>query len=365
MHLPLVDLRRQYQSIKEEIDEAVGRVLNESSFILGSDVSLFESEFAAYCGAGFAVGVDSGMSALELGMLALGIGPGDEVVTPVNSFIASSAAISATGARPVFADVDPLTYNIDREQVKEKITSRTKAVMPVHLYGQAADMEGVREVAEAYGLSLIEDACQAHGARYRGQRVGSLGQVAAFSFYPSKNLGAYGDGGMVVTNDPALAEAVMVMRNYGQKEKNRHVVLPRNRRLDSIQAAILRVKLRYLDAWNQRRRELASLYDAFLDGTKVVRPHVDRLCEHVYNLYVVQTDNRNELQGHLTSKGISTAVHYPNPIHLQPIYGGTHRRGEFAVAEHCADRILSLPIFPELTGEEVDFIAMAVKEVCA
>jgi dTDP-4-amino-4,6-dideoxygalactose transaminase len=364
MRVELSDLKRQRESIKGEIDDAVRKVLNNGCFILGDEVSMFETEFASYCDAKFAVGVDSGMSALELGMLALGIGPGDEVITPVNSFIASSAAISATGAIPVFADADPSTYNIAVEEIKKKITPRTKAIMPVHLYGQPASMAAIQEIANARGLFIIEDACQAHGACYQKRKVGSLGYVAAFSFYPSKNLGAYGDGGMVVTNDAKVAETVKAMRNYGQSDKNLHVVMPRNHRLDAIQAAVLRVKLRYLDRWNERRREVAALYDALLpDREGMLKPHVANSCEHVYHLYVVQADRRNRLREQLASKGIDTGIHYPLPIHLQPVYAGLgRRRGEFPVAERCAERIMSLPIFPEITAAEVAYIATAVKE---
>ena len=364
MQVELNDLKRQRESIKEEIDEAVQRILDSGRYILGEEVGLFEREFASYCETRFAVGVDSGMSALELSMLALGIGPGDEVITPVNSFVASSAAISMTGATPVFADADPVTYNIDVEEIKKKITSRTKAIMPVHLYGQPAAMEAIREIAKARGIYIIEDACQAHGARYQNRKVGSLGDVAAFSFYPSKNLGAYGDGGMVVTNDAKIAETVKMMRHYGQSDKNLHVMMPRNRRLDTIQAAVLRVKLRYLDRWNQRRRESAGLYDESLAGVKqIARPRAAEGCDHVYHLYVVQAERRDGLCDYLAGKGIATGVHYPIPIHLQPVYAEFgHRRGDFPAAERCADRIMSLPIFPEITKEEVAYVANAVEE---
>lgn len=363
MTIPLVALEAQLDSIREEIKAAIDRVLNDAAFILGQEVSLFEEEFAAYCGAKYAVGVDSGVSALELGMRALGIGPGDEVITPANSFIASSSAISFTGARPVLVDVDPVTYNIDPCQLRRNITPRTRAVMPVHLYGQPADMAGILEVADAHGLWVIEDACQAHGARYNGRRVGSLGHIAAFSFYPAKNLGAFGDAGAVVTNDANVADTVRTMRNYGQSEKYHHVLLARNHRLDTLQAAILRVKLRYLDQWNARRAELARLYTLLLSNEKVTTPEVAPGCDHVYHLYVIQSEDRDGLQAFLGERGIDTGIHYPIPIHLQPAYTSLgYRPGAFPVTESIATRLLSLPMFPDLKETEVEYVVRTIMD---
>jgi dTDP-4-amino-4,6-dideoxygalactose transaminase len=360
--IPLVDVGAQLRSIRGEIDAAVGRVLDGGSFILGEEVERFEEEFAAYCAAHHAVGLDSGVSALEMGMRALGIGPGDEVIVPVNSFIASSSAVSFTGATPVFVDVDPLTYNIDPHQVEKCITPRTKAIMIVHLYGQPADIDDVSSIAENNDLFVIEDAAQAHGARYRGRPVGSFGHVAAFSFYPAKNLGAFGDAGAVVTNDAEVADAVRLMRNYGQSEKHRHEHLGWNRRLDTIQAAVLRVKLRHLDRWNARRQDLAGLYDHLLEGQRVTTPSTKPHRDHVYHLYVIQVEDRDALRAFLRERGIDTGIHYPVPIHLQPAYAHLGcEAGTFPVAEAGAGRILSLPMFPELSDEQVEHIADGIE----
>lgn len=358
MEIKLVDLGRQYQTIKTEIDEAIARVLSRTDFILGEDVRLFEAEFADYCGAKYAVGLDSGTSALELALRALGIGPGDEVLVPANSFIASAAAVSFTGATPVFVDVDAATYTIDPEQLPRRLSARTKAILPVHLYGQPANMGAIMGFAERHGLFVVEDACQAHGARWDGRRVGSIGQVGAFSFYPGKNLGALGDGGALVTNDPGVAELATVWRNCGQREKYQHVQIGWTRRLDTIHAAALRVKLRHLDRWNASRRQLAQLYNQALAGAQVERPQEAPAAEHVYHLYVVQVDRREELRSALAESGIATGIHYPTPIHLQPAYKDLgYKVGDFPVSERAARYVLSLPIFPELEEQEVHFIA--------
>src|ERR1700682_3896491 len=329
--LPLVDLKAQHAAIAAEVEAAIQRVVTNADFILGADVAAFEDEFAPYCEAKYAVGLDSGMSALELGMRALGIGPGDEVITPAGSFIASSSAISFTGATPVWVDVDPRTYNIDPELLEAAITQRTKAIMAVHLYGQPADMDRMVEVADRHGLPVIEDACQSHGARYKGRRTGALGAFGAFSFYPSKNLGAYGDAGALTTNDAALAEKVRMMRNYGQRAKYDHVFLAWNRRLDTMQAAVLRVKLPHLDAWNGSRRKVAAHYKELLGSTSVGLPHVSPDVEHVFHLYVIQVDHRDRLLSELTALGIGAGIHYPVPIHLQEAYRAQSRGpGSFA-----------------------------------
>lgn len=357
MNIKFVDLGRQYASIKPEIDAAIAATLARTDFILGDDVARFEEEFADYCQAAHAVGVDNGAAALELGLRALDIGPGDEVLVPANSFIASASAVSLTGAVPVFVDVDPDTYTIDPRQIEACITDRTRAIMPVHLYGQPADMDAILEIARRLGLYVIEDACQAHGARYKGRRVGAIGHVGAFSFYPGKNLGAYGDGGALVTNDAVIADTVRVLRNCGQREKYRHVLIGGNHRLDTIQAAVLRAKLRHLDTWNNLRRQWAAAYTEILSGaaaTPVTAPYA----EHVFHLYVVQADERDNLQASLSKEGIGTGIHYPIPIHLQPAYASLgYKQGDFPVTERAAVRSLSLPMFAELSSEEIQFVA--------
>ncbi len=363
--LPLVDLRAQHAAIAAEVEAAVANVMTNADFILGADVAAFEKEFARYCEAAESVGLDSGMSALELGMRALGIGPGDEVITPAGSFIASSSAISFTGATPVWVDVDAETYNIDPALIEAAITERTKAIMVVHLYGRPADMDPILAIAARHGLPLIEDACQSHGARYKGRRTGSMGAFGAFSFYPSKNLGAYGDAGALTTNDPALAEKVRMMRNYGQRAKYDHVYLAWNRRLDTMQAAVLRVKLRHLDEWNHSRRTIASLYGELLSNHSALGlPHSSPDVEHVYHLYVVQVEGREYLQAELSARGIGTGIHYPLPIHLQEAYRDRgFKPGAFPVTEAAAKRVLSLPMYPEMTEADVRRVAAAVDQV--
>ena len=360
-NLPLVDLKAQHAAIAAEVQAALDRVMANTDFILGADVAEFESEFAAYCEAAHCVGLDSGMSALELGMRAMDIGPGDEVITPAGSFIASSSAISFTGATPVWVDVDPKTYNIDPDVIEAAITPRTKAIMAVHLYGQPAEMDRILEIGRKHGLPVIEDACQSHGARYRGRRTGSMGAFAAFSFYPAKNLGAYGDAGALTTDDTALAERVRMMRNYGQREKYDHVYLAWNRRLDTIQAAVLRVKLRHLDRWNESRRTIASLYGELLQESGAILPYASPDCEHVYHLYVVQVEERERVQNELSARGISTGIHYPVPIHLQEAYRAAgFGPGSFPATEAAANRLLSLPMYPELSEEGVRRVAGAL-----
>jgi dTDP-4-amino-4,6-dideoxygalactose transaminase len=335
--------------------------LDRGDFILGQDVTKLEEEFAAYCGTKYAVGVDNGLSALELSLRAFGVGPGDEVIVPAHTFTATAAAVSFAGAKPVFVDADPETWNIDVGKIEDAITSRTKAILPVHLYGLPADMHMILGIAEKYKLVVVEDACQAHGAKYKGHRAGSMGNATGFSFYPTKNLGACGDGGMVTTNDAKAAETIRALRNCGQKAKNVHELAPFNRRLDNLQAAILRVKLHYLDQWTESRRNLAALYTKLLAGTDVQLPVEPPGYQHVYHLYVIRSRNRDALQAHLKERGIGTAIHYPNPVHLQPYYSnGTDRRGQFPIAEKICSEILSLPMFPELTKEQVEVVASEV-----
>jgi len=362
--VPFVDLAAQYPTIAPEIDEAVAKVIHDTDFILGREVGLFEEEFAAYCEAKYAVGVDSGTSALELALRAYDIGPGDEVITAANTFIASALAISHAGAKPVLVDVDPFTYTIDVAGIAKAITPRTKAILPVHLYGHPAHMDPIRQLAEKHGLVVIEDACQAHGARYKGKRAGSLGHAAAFSFYPGKNLGAFGDGGIVVTNDREIANRLEMLRNYGQKEKYHHQFRGYNRRLDTLQAAILRVKLKYLDKWNAARRWNAKLYQESLQGVGVITPAEAAGAESVWHLYVIRTEDRDMIRESLVNRGVSAGIHYPIPIHLQPAYKDLgHKRGDFPITEAQAQRILSLPMYAELTPEAIKHVTQSIVTV--
>jgi len=361
--VPFVDLSAQYRTLATEINEAIGRVIQESDFILGREVHLFEEEFASFCGAKYAVGVDSGTSALELAIRAFNIGAGDEVITAANSFIATALAISHAGATPVFVDVDPDTYTIDVAGIERAITPRTRAILPVHLYGHPAPMEPILQIAERHGLIVIEDACQAHGARYKHKRVGSIGHAAAFSFYPGKNLGAYGDAGVIATNDGNIAERLRMLRNYGQEEKYRHSFRGFNRRLDTLQAAVLRVKLRYLESWNEARRRNAALYHKFLKESGVGLPSEADDATSSWHLYVIRVGHRDALREHLASRGVSTGVHYPIPIHLQPAYHDLgHKVGDFPVSESCARSILSLPMYAELARCQIELVAEAVRD---
>lgn len=362
-HIPFVDLAAQYKTIQPQVDNAIARVVANTNFILGNEIDLLEQEFAAYCQARYAVGLDSGTSALELIMRAYGIGPGDEVITVANSFIVTAFAISYTGARPVLVDIDPQTYTIDVSKIEAVITPKTKAIIPVHLYGQPADMDPILDIARQHNLIVIEDACQAHGAKYKGKRVGSLGHAAAFSFYPAKNLGAFGDGGMVVTNHSEIAQAVRMLRNYGQSEKYHHMLQGYNRRLDTLQAAVLRVKLEYLDSWNEARRQHARLYRQLLADSPLALPAEADYAEPVYHLYVVRAADRAGLMAQLQQQGISAGIHYPVPIHLQPAYQELgYQPGDFPVSESYAKEILSLPMYAELTPEMVQRVVQAINQ---
>ncbi len=359
--VPFVDLGAQHATVDADVREAIDGLFERTDFILGESVVAFEQEFAAYSETQFAVGVDSGTSALELALRAYSVGPGDEVITAANTFIATALAISYTGATPVLVDVDPETYTMDVSALERAITPATKAVLPVHLYGQPADMDPIMEIARAHGLIVIEDACQAHGARYKGRRTGTLGYAAAFSFYPAKNLGAYGDGGMVTTNDARIADSLRMLRNYGQSKKYHHELRGFNRRLDTLQAAILRIKLKELNRWNDLRRRHAQQYRELLAPLHefVVLPCEADYAESVYHLYVVRVDHRTELMEALKSKGIETGIHYPIPVHLQPAYEDLgYKRGDFPITEQYADEILSLPMYPEMRPD-------AVRRVCA
>jgi dTDP-4-amino-4,6-dideoxygalactose transaminase len=364
--IPIFDLKGQYNAIKEEVNEAVARVLESGWFILGQEVEAFEEEFATYCGLSHGIGVGSGTEALYLALLACGVGPGDEVITVPHTAVATVAAIELTGARPAFVDIDPASYTMVPDQLESRITARTRAVVPVHLYGQAPDLDPILEIAQRHGLTVVEDCAQAHGAEYKGRRVGAFGRVACFSFYPTKNLGAYGDGGMVVTDDGALAWTVKLLRQYGWEKRYVSSLRGLNSRLDEIQAAILRVKLGHLDEWNEARRARARLYDELLAGSGVTTPTEMNYGRHVYHLYVVRCPHcahRDELKSYLAERGVGTAIHYPVPIHLQEAYRDLgYRRGDFPVTEACADEILSLPMYPELQEDEVREIGKLVKD---
>ncbi len=355
--VPFVDLKRNYLSIKEEIDSAVSETINSTSFILGKGVEDFEKNFAAYLGTAHAVGVNSGTSALTLSLLALGIGKGDEVITAANTFFATAEAISLAGATPVFADVNEKTLTIDSEKVKEKVSRKTKAVVPVHFYGQPADMKPILELSEKHSLKVVEDACQAHGSEYRGKKCGSMGNAGCFSFYPAKNLGAFGEAGMVVCRDEAVKEKVALLRGHGENPKNSHAVIGYNNRMEGLQGAVLNAKLPHLDEWNEKRRKNAALYNELLSGSDLAAPTEADYAKHIYHLYVVKTENRDSLRERLGKEGVATGIHYPVPIHLQKAYSFLgYGEGSFPVSEEAAKKILSLPMFPELTEEEIEFV---------
>lgn len=361
--IPLVNLKAQYQIIKSEVNSAIKNVLESTHFILGEKVENFEQKFAKFSGTKYAVGVASGLNALELGMRALGIGEGDEVITPTNSFIASSSAISFTGAKPVLVDCEENSFNINPKKIEEKITKKTKAIMPVHLYGRPADMDPILKIAKEHSLVVIEDACQAHGASYKGKKVGSIGVFGAFSFYPGKNLGGYGDGGIVTTNNEKLAQTIRSMRNYGQTQKYHHEYLAWNSRLDTIQAAVLLVKLKYLDKWNKARRKIAENYNKLLKNLPVITPQIPKDSEHVFHLYIIRTKKRDALAKFLKKHVISTGLHYPIPIHLQKAYSKLgYKKGDFPVSERLSKEILSLPMYPELKESQIEFICKTIKE---
>ncbi|MBW4646953.1 MAG: DegT/DnrJ/EryC1/StrS family aminotransferase [Goleter apudmare HA4340-LM2] len=361
--IPFVDLRTQYLSIKDEIDNAVLKVLDSTQFVLGQEVKTFEEEFAAYCNSDYALGVNTGTSALHLALLAAGIGLGDEVITVPFTFVATVAAICYAGATPVFVDIDPVSYTIDVTKIEQAITPKTKAILPVHLYGQPADMEPIMEIAHRHGLTVIEDAAQAHRAEYKGQRIGSIGDIGCFSFYPGKNLGAYGEGGAVVTSNPEYARTIKMLRDWGQEERYHHVLKGYNYRMDGIQGAILRVKLRYLDQWTEARRTHAAHYDQLLADSRVKTPTVMPYSHHVYHVYVVRTTQREMLQVKLNEQGIQTGIHYPIPVHMQPAYSDLgYKLGDFPNSELVANEVLSLPMYAELFSQQVEIVSTAVCE---
>jgi len=368
--VPFIDLTRQYKAIEEEILSATKRVFEKGRFILGEEVSTFEEEFARYCGVRYGVGVNSGTDALYLALRAAGIGEGDEVVTVANSFIASALAISFSGAKPIFFDIEPETYNLDPNALehllkKQRTTGkrqRIKAILPVHLYGHPAQMDTIMEVAHRYHLDVIEDACQAHGAEFKNKKVGSFGAMGCFSFYPTKNLGGSGDGGMVITDDKKLYEKLRLLRCYGEKKKYEHILQGGNSRLDEIQAAILRVKLRYLDKWNDQRRAKALIYKRKVEGSGVICPIEKEGARHVYHLFVIRSKKRNGLQASLKERGIDTLIHYPIPIHLQKAYKDLgYKRGDLPMTEQYSREVLSLPFFPEMTESEIEEVSIKIK----
>jgi dTDP-4-amino-4,6-dideoxygalactose transaminase len=363
MNVPFGDLRRHYLENKPAIDKAIAGVLESGWFILGKQGELFEEEFAQYCGCKYAVGVASGTEALYIALSACGIGHNDEVITVSTTAFPTAAAVSMTGATPVFIDIDSETYLMNPHLVEQAITPRTKAIIPVHLYGQTADMDGILSIAKMHNLIVIEDACQAHGALYKGKKAGAMGITGCFSFYPSKNLGAFGDGGLVTTNNTDLYEKMKLLRNYGQKDRYNSVLVGINSRLDEIQAAVLRVKLPKLDQWNIRRNEIAELYKNLIISNEVKHPTVKDSNYHIFHLYVIRVDKevRDKLREHLQTKGIGTQIHYPIPIHLQEAYSFlSYKEGDLPVTEQAAKEIISLPMFPELTDEEIRKISEAI-----
>ena len=363
--IPFVDLKAQYLSIKEEIDQAIASVLNSSQFILGEYVEAFEEEFARYCQTEFAIGLNSGTSALHLALLAAGIQPGDEVITVSFTFVATAAAIRYTGAQPVFVDIDPRSRTIDPAKIEAAITPRTKAIMPVHLYGQCADMDLILEIARRHNLVVIEDAAQAHGALYKGRRAGSLGDLACFSFYPSKNLGAYGEGGAVVTNNADYHAKIRILRDQGQSRKYHHELVGYNYRLEGMQGAILRVKLRHLDDWNTARRDRAEKYRRLLKDSGVCLLKEMEHSRSVYHLFPIFTPQRDYLQQHLRAADIATNIHYPVPTHMQLAYRDLgYNEGDFPVTEKASREVLCLPIYAELSEEAVRRVATSVNDYC-
>lgn len=354
--IPFCDLKRQYLCLKDEIGVEVERVLSSGWYILGKEVESFEKEFSAYCGCPFGIGVGSGTEALHIALLACGINPGDEVITVANAGVPMVVAITLAGALPVFVDINPDTCNIDGSKIEEKITDRTKAILPVHLYGQCADMDPVLDIAKKHGLRVIEDACQAHGASYKGRKAGSMGDMGCFSFYPTKNLGGYGDGGMIVTNNETLAKRSMMLRDYGQIQRYHHEIRGFNSRLDEIQAAVLKIKLRRLDKWNDRRVKIAQTYGKNIANKAILKPVKIKENFHVYHLYVITCGCRDRLQSYLGNNGIQTLIHYPVAVYRQKAYAEFESRGDCEITGRYSEMVLSLPLYPEMEDEEVFYV---------
>jgi dTDP-4-amino-4,6-dideoxygalactose transaminase len=362
--IPFLDLEANYISIRSEVEEAIHAVLNSRQYVLGPFVREFEEAFAEYCGAKHAIGVNSGTSALHLALLACGVVPGDDVITVPFTFVATAAAIRYCGARPVYVDIDPATFNMDPARIEQAITPKTKAILPVHLFGQPADMDPIRDIARANNLRLIEDAAQAHGAEYRNRRTGVLGDAGCFSFYPTKNLAACGEGGMVTTDNSEIARSIRLLRDWGADRKYHHVALGYNYRMEGLQGAILNVKLKRLEDWTERRRSAAAAYDRLLENCDVVRPRVQAGVRHVYHTYTIRSANRDGLQQRLADAGVQTVIHYPIPVHLQPAFlDPQYPQGSLPESERAAGEVLSLPMYPELTPEQIDAVAQAVMPV--
>jgi dTDP-4-amino-4,6-dideoxygalactose transaminase len=364
--IPFLDLRAQHQQIKKEIEVAVSKVMDSTQFILGPDVAAFEERFADYCNVDHCVALNTGTSALHLALLATGVGSGDEVITVSMTFVATTAAILYCGAKPVFVDVDPDTWTMDPRLIEAAITPKTKAIMPVHLHGLVTDMDPILEIARRHKLIVIEDAAQSHGAEYKGRRAGSMSDIACFSFYPGKNLGAYGEGGAAVTDNPDYAKRMRLLRDWGQESKYNHVVSGYNYRMDGIQGAVLNVKMNYIEAWTEGRRVVASQYDRLLAGKRYGEPSPPSHCRHVYHVYAVQVGGREAVQNALQTAGIATGIHYPIPVHLQKAYANLGRSpGGLPVTEALAKRFLSLPIFPELRAEQIAEVVRRLDEACS
>jgi len=364
MNVPYADLKAQYAALREEVLAALDRVGSKAAFILGEEVEEFEREFAAYCGVKHCVAVNSGTSALHLALLGAGVKAGDEVITTPNTFIATAEAITYTGAKPVFVDIDPRTANLDPSKIAAAVTPRTRAILPVHLYGLAAEMDPILEVAAKHYLAVIEDACQAHGARYHGKRVGSMGNAAAFSFYPSKNLGAYGEGGALTTNDEALAAHARALRSHGEHRRYFHDAIGYNYRMDGFQGAILRVKLPRLERWNARRKELADVYRGVLAGARLKLQEGATVCERVDHLFVVYVADRDAVCARLEERGVQTGVYYPLPIHLQKPYQVLgFKRGDLPQSEWACEHVISMPLYPEMTNEQAAYAAQTLREI--
>jgi dTDP-4-amino-4,6-dideoxygalactose transaminase len=362
--VPYFDLTAQYHDLRDEIREAIDRVCNKAAFILGEEVERFEKAFADYCGVKHCVGLNSGTSALHLAMLSAGIGSGDEVITSANTFFATAEAVCYTGATPVFADIDPATANIDPERVEAAITKKTRAIIPVHLYGRPANLDAIMKIAADRGLLVIEDACQAHGASYEGKRVGGFGHSAAFSFYPGKNLGAYGEGGALTTNDDEVAALLRALRSHGEATRYLHKYLGYNYRMDGFQAAVLNVKMKHLDEWTAKRRAFSSLYRTLVSDAKLDLPQDSPDAECVYHLFVAYVEDRDRVRKSLEERGVQTAVHYPIPVHLQEAMAHLgFKEGSLPHTERACQRVLSMPLFPEMTEEQVRYAAYSLSEV--
>ena len=363
MKVPSLDLKRQYMTVKADVDAAIQRVVECQGFILGPEVEGIERDLAGICGTKHAVGVSSGSEALHLALMAAGVGPGDAVITTSYTFFATAGAIHQRGAKPIFLDIDPRTFNMQYNEIENNIAKETKAILPVHLYGQCAEMDEILRIAEKHNLLVIEDAAQAIGAEYKGRRAGSLGDMGCFSFYPTKNLSCFGDGGMITTNNDDLAERLRVLRVHGAKPKYYHSVVGVNARLDALQAAVLRAKVKYLPGWNQRRREIARFYDNGLKGADVVVPFAEPHGVHVYHQYVIRSRKREALAAHLKERGVDTAVYYPVPLHMQKCFAGLGcKEGDLPESERAARETLALPIFPEMTQEEMEYVVKCICE---